>query len=74
MGVSPSEILKGRRLHTSLDLLHADTSSKVSEKEDKLIMNKTPRKFEIGDKLFTKKFMEQNGYLLRLQKSLAHFI
>ena len=46
----------GRQLHTSLDLLHPDTSCKVSEKQDKLIRNKAPRKFEFGDKLFAKNF------------------
>ena len=55
-GVSPSELLMGRRLRTSLDLLHPDTSCKVSEKQDKLIRNKVPRKFDIGDKLFAKNF------------------
>ena len=63
----------GRWLHTSLDLLHPDTSSKVLEKQDKLIRNKPFHKFEIGDTLFARTFMEQNGYLLMLQKSLDHF-
>ena len=55
-GVSPSELLMRRRLRTSLDLLHPDTSCNVSEKQDKLIRNKAPHKFEVGDKRFAKNF------------------
>ena len=40
----------------SLDILQTDTSNKVSEKQDKLIRNKPPRKLEIGDKLLAKNF------------------
>ena len=46
----------GTRLCASLNLLHPDTSCKVSEKEDKLIRNKAPYEFEIGDKLLQKNF------------------
>ena len=56
IGVSPSGLLMGRRLCTALDLLHPDTSCKVSEKQDKLIRNKAPFKLEIGDKHFVKNF------------------
>ena len=42
----------GRRLRTHLDLLHPDTSQKVIEKQHKLMKDKLPRKFEIGDTNF----------------------
>ena len=35
-GLSPAELLMGRRLRTRLDLIHLDTAKKVVEKQDKL--------------------------------------
>ena len=55
-GVSPAQLLMGRRLRTHLGLLHPDTSQKVIEKHHKLMKDKLPRKFEIGDKLLAKNF------------------
>ena len=56
-GLSPAQLLMGRRLRTHLDLLHPDTSKRVIDKQEKSIStNKAPRTFKIGDKLFAKNF------------------
>ena len=56
-GLSPAQLLTGRRLRTHLDLLHPDTSNRVIDKQEKSIStNKAPRTFKIGDKLFAKNF------------------
>lgn len=53
-GLSPAQLLMGRRLRTHLDLLHPDTSSqKAEEKQQRSAeTTKTPRTFAVGDKLF----------------------
>lgn len=57
-GVSPAQLLMGRRLRTHLDLLHPDsTSPKAVEKQlNAANTNKAPRVFKEGDKLFAKNF------------------
>ena len=47
-GVSPAELLMGRRLRMHLDLLHPDTASKVADKREKSIPQKQARKFAVG--------------------------
>ena len=54
-GLSPAQLLMGRRLRTHLDLLHPDTSKNIIEKQQKCVQGK-PRKFQIGDKLFARNF------------------
>ena len=53
-GLSPAQLLMGRRLRTHLDLLHPDTS-KVQDKQQ-VGSEKSPRTFKVGDKLFAKNF------------------
>ena len=55
-GLSPAQLLMGRRLRTRLDLLHPDISQKVMEKQQKLVSSKTPHRFQVGDKLFARNF------------------
>ena len=54
-GLSPAQLLMGRRLRTHLDLLHPDIS-KVQDKQQKEVSGKAPRTFKVGDKLFAKNF------------------
>ena len=54
-GLSPAQLLMGRRLRTHLDLLHPDIS-KVQDKQQKEVSGKAPRTFKVGDKLFAKDF------------------
>ena len=51
-GLSPAELLMGRRLRTHLDLLHPDTASRMTKKIEKNISGKVPRKFSTGDKVY----------------------
>ena len=56
-GLSPSELLMGRRIRTCLDLIHPDTVQKVANKQqDKLKSNGEPRKFTPGDELYAKNY------------------
>ena len=55
-GLSPAQLLMGRRSRTHLDLLHPDISQKVMEKQQKLVSSKVPRRFQVGDKLFVRNF------------------
>ena len=55
-GLSPAELLMGRRIRTKLDLLHPDTSKTVSDRQQRSINHKKPRKFKLGDKLYAKNF------------------
>ena len=55
-GLSPAQLLMGRRLRTHLDLLHPDISQKIMEKQQKLVSSKIPRRFQVGDKLFARNF------------------
>ena len=55
-GLSPAQLLMGRRLRTHLDLLHPDISQQIMEKQQKLVSSKTPRRFQVGDKLFARNF------------------
>ncbi len=46
----------GRRLRTQLDLLHPVTSQKVVDKQQRTTVDKGPRRFNVGDKLFARNF------------------
>ena len=59
-GISPSELLMGRRLRSRLDILHPDLSGKVEDKQWKQKLahdnQKAPRTFEEGDPVFAEDF------------------
>ena len=55
-GVSPAQLLMGRRLRTHLDLLHPDTVSGVNEKQEKSIPGRAPRQFRVGERVYAKNF------------------
>ena len=55
-GLSPSQILMGRRLRTRFDLLHPDVAIRIDEKNKPVQHEKGTHKFKIGDKLFAKNF------------------
>ncbi len=57
-GLSPAELLMGRRLRTHLDLLHPDSASlKATNNQYKMVgSGKSPRVFKEGDRLFAKAF------------------
>ena len=52
-GISPSELLMGRRIRTCLDLCRPDTTQKVIQKQEKWSNRFHCRNFKIGDKNFT---------------------
>ena len=52
--LSPAQLLMGRRLRTTLDLLHPDTSKRVEDKQRRLMTDKNPRTFAVGDKVFAR--------------------
>ena len=63
-GLSPAELLMGRRLRTHLDLLHPDTSQKDIEKQDKLAkVTKRCRKFVVGDRLYARNYRGNNKWI-----------
>ena len=56
-GISPAELLMGRRLRCQLDLVHPDTAKKILQRQDKQITsNAKLRSFEVGDKVFVRNF------------------
>ena len=55
-GLSPSQLLMGRKIRTCLDALHPDMSEDVEKKQEKLISSKEPCKFKLDDLLFAKNF------------------
>ena len=56
-GLSPSELLMGRRLRTVYDLLHPDIQEKVETKQTKIPQpHQKIRTFSIGDKLYAKNY------------------
>ena len=62
-GLSPAEVLMGRRLRTRLDLIRPDAAKKVVEKQDKLKKQYEPRKFEPEDKLYAICYSGQGGWI-----------
>ena len=55
-GVFPAQHLMGRRLRTNLDLLHPDTAVRMNEKQEKSILGRAPRQFEVGQKVYANNF------------------
>lgn len=56
-GLSPAELLMGRRLRSHLDLLHPDSSHKAVKSQDKQCQAVVPpRKFQVDDKLFARNY------------------
>ncbi len=64
-GLSPAQLLMGRRLRTSLDLLHPDSvSPKAQTKQlQSADTKKTPRRFKEGDTVFAKGFNGQEPWI-----------
>ena len=64
-GLSPAQLLMGRRLRTSLDLLHPDSVSPLAQ--TKLLQSadtgRTPRRFKEGDTVFAKGFNGQDSWI-----------
>ncbi|XP_011404918.1 PREDICTED: uncharacterized protein K02A2.6-like [Amphimedon queenslandica] len=52
--LSAVQLLIGRRLRTIMDLLHPDASKRVEDKQRKLMTDKRPRTFAVGDKVFVR--------------------
>ena len=58
-GLSPAEMLMGRKLCNQLDLLHPDTSNRLTQKQQNWSKNgraTTCRRFQIGDTLFARNY------------------
>ena len=62
-GLSPAELLMGRRLHTRLDLLPPDSTQRVVDKQEKQKSQARTREFSVGDKLYTKDFSNRNSWI-----------
>ena len=63
-GLSPSELLMGRRLRSHLDLLHPDFSRKALKSQDKSSEAKSlPRQFSIDDKLFARNYQGNEKWI-----------
>ena len=58
-GISPLELLMGRRLRCKLDCLHPDVSKRIEQQQEKMItgaVRRTVRCFIEGDKLYARSF------------------
>ena len=53
---SPAELLMGRKLRTTLDLIHPDMSRKISSKQTDFKSTKPLRQFSIGQKVFARNY------------------
>ena len=62
-GISPSELLMGRRIRTCLDLCHPDTTQKVIQKQEKFSNRFHSRNFKIGDRLFVRNFIGSQKWI-----------
>ena len=49
--LSPAELLKGRKLRTTLDLMHPNVSRKMTTKLSSSSLRKPPRTFSVDDSL-----------------------
>ena len=67
-GLSPSQLLMGRKIRTCLDALHPDMSEDVEKKQEKLIFGKEPQKFKLDDLLFAKKFYRSMWIPVKVSK------
>ena len=55
--MAPAELLIGRKLRTTLDLIHPDLSHKVTSKlHSNTESKKTLRMFKVGDKVFARNY------------------
>ena len=54
--LSPAELLMGRKLRTTLDLMHPDVSRKVTTKLSSSSSRKPPHTFSVGDKVFARNY------------------
>ena len=71
-GVSPAELLMGRRLRMHLDLLHPDTASKVADKREKSIPQKQQGNLLSDKNSMLKISKGLTGYQLKWSKLLDH--
>ena len=55
-GVSPAQLLMGRRLRSHLDLLHPDTADRVMKKQEKSVTKRPLRQFELGEKVLVRNY------------------
>ena len=65
-GISPAELLMGRRLHCKLDLLHPDIPKRVIQQQDKMITRsgrKVLRSFKEGERLYAKSFQSHQKWI-----------
>ena len=66
-GVSPAELLLGRKPHTLLDNLHPDLSSKVAKSQERQKRDHDsharPRSFQVGDPVYVKNFSGSQQWL-----------
>ena len=66
-GISPAELLLGRRLRTKLDLIRPNTAKRVEEKQDaqkaKHDSTAKARVFQLGDKVYVKNFGSGQSWL-----------
>ena len=63
-GLSPAELLMGRRLRSHLDLLHPDFSRRAVVKQDKQRQAVVPpRSFKVNDKLFARNYQGNRKWI-----------
>ena len=62
-GLSPAELLMGRRLHTRLDLIHPDSKQRVVDKQEKQKSHARTREFNVGDRLYAKDFSNRDSWI-----------
>ena len=60
---SPVELRMGRKLRTTLDLIHPDMSHKVSSKQTDFKSTKPLRQFSIGQKVFAHNYRETSTWI-----------
>lgn len=69
-GLTPSELLMGRRLRNRLDFVHPDSTKRVVEKQGKLKSFSAPRRFEVGEPLYAKNYSGQDKWIPVRVKSI----
>ncbi len=63
-GLSPAEMLMGRRLRCKLTLLHPDTGSHAREQREKMCSRRSSlRCFEEGERVYAKAFGNKKGWI-----------
>ena len=63
-GLSPAEMLMGRRLRSKLTLLHPDTGSHVIGQQEKMcVRTSSLRSFQKGEKVYAKAFGNKKGWI-----------